>query len=997
MKPNPNNVDKGKRHKLGRFGIMIKKQMNGKTIVCSLGYTRILGLVIGCWMVTVVSALGLDNLIPNGVSDVWEIAYGMPNPSQQNDTDLDGQSDYDEARYGTDPYKSESIFALKIICHRERMSLISWNAASSRRYVVQSAVAGSEWVDISEEILGHGSEASFAIPPEATADMTYRVAATFETPMLDYAENYLKLRDTDGDNQNDWMEWVSGSSVVDPDNTFIANITESVSAVSLSWSTQKGISYDLEIWQDSVWEHFSGPFEGTGRVVTYSLPVDPQSKIFRLRMNTPDVDEDGLADWEEHILGLSPLDDHSVGITVHDLTHVQETLLSGGKLTLETVKPTVHDSNVRAVVRVRRSGGYSPIEINVSVSGDWALVSTEPIVLGTGINSVEVELAASAGTAPGYVTLLPDDNYTLGGSTVKSVVLMNENLIDVKDYGAVGDGVKDDTTAIQLAILALEDDSAKNGLYFPSGKYRLAKVTSDFDSPFGWKRILELGYRVDLAGRDLLLRGEPGACLFSDVSPARVNMFIIRAGFRSLTIDGLCFEQDSVPLAAASGEPNFSDAITISAEGLRKVEGVFFKDCEFVNCHRSVSVYGTGYDIRGNGGRFEMVDCNVLNPYGANTEGGTGWGGGQQIYLAAWVGEAYYEGCLFDGGSSDMTDETTSPGGKVKDGCHFGSPLRLVFRNNTVRRMGVEAVHQTNETTLMGVTKEAFIMPFPDNESVVSVWVSDLPSTWNAGESINIRTPGTPGTSAVNNRLTIRGYDEAQGRVLLSNPGILANMPEGSEVISGRLIYLDERSEPTTADYRWNLFDGTLPPGGHAFNEQAGIVSQSRGKVVGNVIIGYANGVLSRSVVHTPNFPAAFGMAVRSNLIVTRHSPSYPEVYTYGINVAGGNEKIQDNMIVCPVSWKTAGIAVKNKNSYVWRNTILADEILVNGLHSSVRATGIGNGYNASGLSAWENHTRGFDLGVGSLGNSAWASFRLRDHTSVMDVIPVQSAKRQPW
>jgi hypothetical protein len=47
----------------------------------------------------------------------------------------------------------------------------------------------------------------------------------------------------------------------------------------------------------------------------------------------------------------------------------------------------------------------------------------------------------------------------------------------VKDFGAVGDGVHDDTTAIQAALNALKDTTTNNWstLYFPAGTYRITQ------------------------------------------------------------------------------------------------------------------------------------------------------------------------------------------------------------------------------------------------------------------------------------------------------------------------------------------------------------------------------------------------------------------------------------------------------------------------------------------------------------------------------------------
>lgn len=69
-------------------------------------------------------------------------------------------------------------------------------------------------------------------------------------------------------------------------------------------------------------------------------------------------------------------------------------------------------------------------------------------------------------------------SYTLTapGAVQQTVQTKLEQYVSVKDFGAVGDGVADDTAAIQAAI-----DAAENGeLYFPAGDY---KITSSISIP----------------------------------------------------------------------------------------------------------------------------------------------------------------------------------------------------------------------------------------------------------------------------------------------------------------------------------------------------------------------------------------------------------------------------------------------------------------------------------------------------------------------------------
>ena len=61
---------------------------------------------------------------------------------------------------------------------------------------------------------------------------------------------------------------------------------------------------------------------------------------------------------------------------------------------------------------------------------------------------------------------------------LSSFAIQPENTINVLDYGAVGDGAVDSTTAIQNAIDVAKGNSAIDGIYFPVGTYKITnKIT----------------------------------------------------------------------------------------------------------------------------------------------------------------------------------------------------------------------------------------------------------------------------------------------------------------------------------------------------------------------------------------------------------------------------------------------------------------------------------------------------------------------------------------
>jgi hypothetical protein len=62
---------------------------------------------------------------------------------------------------------------------------------------------------------------------------------------------------------------------------------------------------------------------------------------------------------------------------------------------------------------------------------------------------------------------------TTGSTTARSLANRFADVINVKDFGAVGDGVTDDTTAIQAAL----NSASKNQTVIISGRYRVSNIT----------------------------------------------------------------------------------------------------------------------------------------------------------------------------------------------------------------------------------------------------------------------------------------------------------------------------------------------------------------------------------------------------------------------------------------------------------------------------------------------------------------------------------------
>ena len=936
----------------------------------------------------------------NGVSDIWEARYGLSDPVENSDSDQDGRSDREEAVSGTDPWDADSVLGIEIEEPQLDVPFLSWVSRTGKRYRVEGLDSEGHWGAIGDVVPGNGVVVGFADSAEAAGSRwAYRLTVMGEPTYRPEIEDRLKALDSDGDGQDDWTEWRAGTSLVNPSERFQIQSVSIENGVSMTWPTVKGMNYQIEALEDGVWVRGEGVFEGDGARARYTSLAPEGVGLWRLVVDGPDSDGDGLADWEEYLVGLDPKHSNSVGMGRTDQEVVMQDLDLGGVISLETLRPVLNGvEGGEGAVRVRRQGGIAEVTVPLVISGDAvAGVDYEPlpasVTIPFGVNELEIPVRSAYNLPSGsakqvQISLGSSLDYLLGEVSERSVSLLTGNLINVRDHGAVGDGSTDDTAAIQVAIDVLEGSPEFNGLYFPTGVYRLATLTGSVGS----YRLLELGFG-GLDGRDIVLRGEPGATLYSDVGTNRSKVLRCSASFRSLSMYDLKVEQSSVPLWPISGsEPNGADGVSVERVGLQPVEQVRFENCEFVNCHRSVSLYGAGYDVRGKCGSAEFIGCRFLNPYGANTLNSMdSWGGGQQVYSTPWVGNALYEGCLFEGGGTTMGDPATSPGGRLKDGSHFGCPLRLVFRNNTVRRMGVEAVFQINSNTFMGGTASSFVVPPTDDTTEAVVIVNSVPSTYVPGESIVIRTPLVPGETPSNSIFTIRGFDPVSRELRITNPGHANSLPVGSLVAKGRTIYLDERWEPSFALIEDNIVEGEIPPGGVAFTGHSGICFTARATVRGNLVTGYALGILSREEVHTPLHPAARGSFVDGNVVVTNDSRVNDAVYTYGIWLRGGGERVHANVIFAPITRKTIGIVLRGDRAFVSGNAVIARELVDNGYGSDQRGVGIGIGNTSQGSRARGNSTSGFDVGIGPAQAHQSPPWYLDSHFSGADVLAVDA------
>lgn len=162
--------------------------------------------------------------------------------------------------------------------------------------------------------------------------------------------------------------------------------------------------------------------------------------------------------------------------------------------------------------------------------------------------------------------------------------MLDTGTLNVKDFGATGDGTTNDTTAIQAAIDAATDGSV---VYFPPGTYRVDKTSTGADK-----------FSLNLTTSGVTLKGDQATLrrFSTDISTYALSYCIlfvgtpdsnVAAATEKVTIEGLTFQgEDTRHSVSGNTIHDFRNAIEF-----KNTDTTVVRNCRFLDIDSAAIVY----------------------------------------------------------------------------------------------------------------------------------------------------------------------------------------------------------------------------------------------------------------------------------------------------------------------------------------------------------------------------------------------------------------------
>lgn len=204
---------------------------------------------------------------------------------------------------------------------------------------------------------------------------------------------------------------------------------------------------DFELFEGGGGDHGTIAWEGPGinfapvpadYLAPYLLEnetfIDPDKHdYFRIKVRDRDTDGDGVADFEEAVLGTNPESPSSTGGGLNDFAALQASLADDIRISITALDVAAYEAEGQpGRFRIAREGNIKEVTVSFSVSGQASLTDFQPI--GTSIHlplgvreqiiTIDPILDATLEQDESLVlTLLPHSDYDITGSGTASLLI----------------------------------------------------------------------------------------------------------------------------------------------------------------------------------------------------------------------------------------------------------------------------------------------------------------------------------------------------------------------------------------------------------------------------------------------------------------------------------------------------------------------------------------------------------------------------------------------
>jgi len=273
-----------------------------------------------------------------------------------------------------------------------------------------------------------------------------------------------------------------------------------------------------------------------------------------------------------------------------------------------------------------------------------------------GVGGVDQMTVSNAGvvTANSFVGLNSSSVTATGSTTARTLANRFADVVNVKDFGAVGNGIADDTAAIQAAYNSIPTTGSI--VFWPKGQY---KTSSSIIVKSNTKTIFDPNAYINPVALSSFTQIQMPTYTFGYA--VFINQNLTSTGIFDYNIS-----YDGVRIIATNRDFTWYLGTSWNGHGIdsRNVNGLHIKNCYFqdiadgcgnMNCYNVVVENNTAYNMSNSAYDF-WEGCNnviVKNNFAFNSNNGCNWNAVDSQNLGSLTAQnAVIEGNYFQGGGA---------------------------------------------------------------------------------------------------------------------------------------------------------------------------------------------------------------------------------------------------------------------------------------------------------------------------------------------------------